>query len=89
MAYLRGEEVPPAPGAVEVHALVRRHYDDILEYYGERRGIGLARKHLAWYCTGFDGANEFRRSVNTQDDISVVKAMIDVFFLGAGNEVAA
>jgi len=89
MAYLRGQEIPAPPDAVEVHALVRRHYDDILEYYGERRGIGLARKHLAWYCTGFDGANEFRRSVNVMNDISAVKAAIDDFFLGAERAIAA
>jgi len=82
MAYLRGEAVPEAPSVSEIHALVRRHYDDILEYYGERRGVGLARKHLAWYCTGFNGANEFRRNVNTMNDISAVKAAIDDFYLG-------
>ena len=82
MAYLRGEDIPCAPDVAEIHALVRRHYDDILEYYGERRGIGLARKHLAWYCTGFVGANEFRRTVNTMNDIQAVKDCIDDFFLG-------
>lgn len=88
MAYLRGEAIPDAPSAAEVHALVRRHYDDILEYYGERRGVSLARKHLAWYCTGFSGANEFRRSINTLGDADAVKAGIDEFFFGAVREKA-
>lgn len=88
MAYLRGEAIPDAPSAAEVHALVRRHYDDILEYYGERRGVSLARKHLAWYCTGFSGASEFRRSINTLGDADAVKAGIDEFFLGAVREKA-
>lgn len=80
-AYLRGEQIPTQPSAAEIHALVRRHYDDILDFYGERRGVGLARKHLAWYCEGMRNAAEFRRRVNVMDDPAAVKAEIDDFFL--------
>ena len=81
MAYLRGEDIPEAPIGEELRVLIRRHYDDILEFYGERRGVGLARKHLAWYVEGMRDANEFRRRVNTENDPNVVKAAIDDFFL--------
>jgi len=80
-AYLRGEDIPLPPSGAALHALVRRHYDDILEFYGERRGIGLARKHLAWYVDGMRDANEFRRRVNTEGDPNAVKAAIDDFFM--------
>lgn len=82
MMYLRGEGIPAAPSSAELHALIRRHYDDILAFYGERRGVGLARKHLAWYCDGIRNATEFRRSVNVMNDPAAVKAAIDDFFLG-------
>jgi len=81
-AHLRGDSVPPAPSGAALHALVRRHYEDILTFYGERRGVGLARKHLAWYTDGMRDANEFRRRVNTEGDPAAVKAAIDDFFLG-------
>lgn len=88
MAYLRREDIPAAPSHEEMHKLIIRHYDDILEFYGERRGVGLARKHLAWYVEGMRGANEFRRRVNTENDPRAVKAAIDDFFLSQ-NRLAA
>ena len=84
MAYLRGNVIPDAPSGEELCSLVRRHYDDILDFYGERRGVGLARKHLAWYCEGMRDAAEFRRGVNAMKDPVDVRAAIDAFFLGQG-----
>lgn len=89
MAYLRGDDIPEAPSGAVLGALVTRHYDDILEFYGERRGVGLARKHLAWYVDGMRDANEFRRRVNTESDPSAVRAAIDMFFLNSENSIAA
>ncbi|MFK7839191.1 MAG: tRNA dihydrouridine synthase DusB [Bdellovibrionales bacterium] len=83
-AYMRGDGVPLAPSVEDLHRLVKRHYEDILGFYGERRGVGLARKHLAWYVDGMRHANEFRRRVNTESDPNLVKAAIDDFFLGEG-----
>lgn len=82
IAYLKGEGVPQRPSMDEIHVLVRRHYDDILEYYGEQKGVGLARKHLAWYCHGYRGANEFRNAINVMRDPVEVRRAIDDFFLG-------
>lgn len=88
VAHLRGEGIPAAPDAAELHALVRRHYDDILVFYGERRGVGLARKHLAWYCDGMRDASEFRRRVNIMNDPAAVREAVDAFFLN-GSMLAA
>jgi len=81
MAVMRGEDIPEPPTAEELHALVRRHYDDILDFYGARRGVALARKHLAWYVDGLRGATEFRRSVNQLDSVEDVRFEIDRFFM--------
>lgn len=80
MAYLRGEAIPEAPSAEELHALVREHYLAILDYYGEFTGIRLARKHLAWYCNGLRDSNEFRRQINMLSDSALVLQIIDDFF---------
>ncbi|MGH1398302.1 MAG: tRNA dihydrouridine synthase DusB [Alphaproteobacteria bacterium] len=88
MAALRGEAIPDAPCGAALHTLVRRHYDDILDFYGERRGVSLARKHLAWYAEGLRGAAAFRRAVNGMRDAEAVRAEIDRFFL-SDDKVAA
>lgn len=80
MAGLRGDASLAPPDVDEVRALVLRHYDDMIAFYGARRAVGLARKHLAWYAHGFDGANAFRREINTLDDPNAVKAAIEGFF---------
>ncbi|MCP4040455.1 MAG: hypothetical protein GY731_00670 [Gammaproteobacteria bacterium] len=41
-----------------------RHLDLLYVFYGERLGVCIARKHLAWYSKGRPGAAEFRRTVN-------------------------
>ncbi len=65
MEYLRTGKIGPPPSTKEKLDLILRHYDDILNHYGPRKGVPFARKHLSWYCTGFDGAAEFRNYLNT------------------------
>lgn len=88
MAYLKGEQIPAAPNMSELHALIREHYDAILEHYGEHAGVRLARKHLAWYISGIANAAEFRNEINKIPDANAVKARLDEFF-GANMAEAA
>lgn len=78
--YLRGGEVMPPPSNDDRLQIVREHYDSILEYYGERKGIPIARKHLSWYCTDMPGAAEFRAHINKEKDPDVVRAMLCQLF---------
>lgn len=88
MAYLRGEDIPAPPDIDELYGLIRAHYDAILEYYGERTGVRLARKHLAWYLTGFEGAAALRNELNTMAESQMVKDRLDEFF-GEDVKIAA
>lgn len=80
IAHLKGEPIPEAPSLDEVRALMHRHYNDILEYYGERTGIPLARKHMAWYVSGLRGANTFREDINKMPNADDVRVRIDRLF---------
>ena len=80
MQYLRGETISPPPPPEDISALVIAHYDAMLDYYGERQGVAIARKHLAWYCTDRPGAAAFRAEVNKIKEPHVVKAMVRDFF---------
>ena len=58
-------------------ALVRRHCQLVLEYYGAERGCRLLRKFIAWGLHGFRGAARLRtmvQSVSTAMDIERVLA---------------
>ncbi len=80
MEYLRHGEVGAEPSVKEKLDLILSHYDAILEYYGERKGIPFARKHLSSYCTGFDGSAAFRADLNKMKDPVQVRDALKAFF---------
>jgi len=42
-------EVPPEPGPEDRFAIVIEHMQASLDFYGERLGLKIFRKHLGWY----------------------------------------
>ncbi len=80
MDYMRTGMVGAEPSAPEKRDLILHHYDEILKYYGECKGVPFARKHLSWYCTGFDGAAEFRAHLNSLKDPNAVREALRGFF---------
>jgi tRNA-dihydrouridine synthase B len=44
----------------ELRAMMLAHLSDLHRFYGEKRGVRVARKHLAWYCDKLANADEFR-----------------------------
>lgn len=79
--FMRAGEIGAEPTRAEKLALILQHYDEILDYYGERKGVPFARKHLSWYCTGFDGAASFRAHLNTLRDPEQVRDALSGFFV--------
>src|SRR5438132_3939145 len=60
------------PGRI---ALVRRHCELVLEYYGSERGSRMLRKFIAWGLKGFRGAPRLRtmvQSVSSAEDVDRV-----------------
>lgn len=76
--YLRGGEISAPPE--NIRDLIIEHYNAILEYYGERKGIAIARKHLSWYMTDIDGAASFRETINKERNPDIVRELIDGVF---------
>lgn len=60
--------------------IVLRHLDLVLDYYGERSGVPLFRKHAAWYSGGMPGAVQFRVDVNQITDANELKEKISEFW---------
>ncbi|MDR0423204.1 MAG: tRNA dihydrouridine synthase DusB [Rickettsiales bacterium] len=60
--------------------VVLEHFDKTLKYYGEKIGIPLMRKHIAWYSSGMTNGAEFRKEINTMNDIDTIKEKIKEFY---------
>ncbi len=80
MDYLKTGKVGKEPDIHEKRDLILSHYDAILAYYGERKGVPFARKHLSWYCSGLDGSAAFRAHLNSLKDPEAVRDALHEFF---------
>jgi tRNA-dihydrouridine synthase B len=74
-----GEELPP-PEVSEIHRVCREHLADLYEFYGEVSGVGVARKHIAWYTKGLAGSAVFRSSMYLLPSVATQYAAVDEFF---------
>ncbi|MDI2113758.1 tRNA dihydrouridine synthase DusB [Commensalibacter nepenthis] len=68
------------PPLVEQKDILLKHYQSMLDYYGERSGIRLSRKHISWYSAGLHGSAAFRASINQMDSSADVIAAIKEFY---------
>ncbi len=81
MDYMRTGAIGAEPDIEEKLALILDHYDAILSYYGERKGVPFARKHLSWYCADLPGAAAFRAKLNALREPEDVRAALRGFFM--------
>jgi tRNA-dihydrouridine synthase B len=79
-AGLETGTVPKPPSGEALRDLIRRHYDEILSFYGQEVGVRMARKHLIWYGQAFEDGHDFRRAICRQQDPACVFDEIDKFF---------
>jgi tRNA-dihydrouridine synthase B len=61
-AALAGQPIPPTPGPAERLALAQHQLESLLARHGNH-GLLIARKHLAWTCSGFDGGPQLRHAL--------------------------
>lgn len=87
--FLRTGERRPDPSLAEQYRVILAHYDDMLEHYGEKTGVNMARKHLGWYTKGLHGSAEFRNAVNRIEEAKTVKAMLRDFYAPHLEQLAA
>ena len=75
-AALEGRPVPPTPGPAERLALAQHQLESLLARHGHH-GLLIARKHLAWTCTGFDGAPQLRHALMAAASPTEALALLD------------
>jgi len=68
------------PSLAERRALLQRHYDLVVELFGEARGTMIMRKYTFFYCAGLPGVRRFRERfvrIKTRTDF---QALVEEFF---------
>ena len=74
-AALRGEEIPAEPSLGEQQECLLRHYQRVVDRFGEQKGTLLMRKYACCYAQGKHGARHFRTHVarvNTREEFMAV-----------------
>jgi hypothetical protein len=69
--YLRTGVLLPEPKFAERVQVMRRHFDLMLEVFGEKRGCLMFRKVAPWYAKRFGPAKPFNKAVvliSTRED---------------------
>jgi tRNA-dihydrouridine synthase len=61
--YLRSGELLPEPGFEERVRVMCRHFELMLQVFGEEHGCRMFRKVGPWYAKRFGPANEFNKRV--------------------------
>ncbi len=77
--YLKDGTLLPEPDAAEVRDILLGHLDDLYAFYGEGRGLRVARKHIQWYCKDHPGTDAFWRHVSRIDDAAQQRAAVAQF----------
>jgi tRNA-dihydrouridine synthase B len=74
--YLKTGELIEAPSYLEKIEMAIRHLKLAVEYYGEKHGVPIMRKHISWYLKGLPNAGEMKNKVNQlTEEKSLIKLL--------------
>lgn len=68
------------PSIETIMQSVLKHFDDVIEHYGEKRGVFIFRQHIGWYVSGFPMASNLRGSLYSLTNYIDMKNVICNFF---------
>ena len=74
-----GERLRP-PTHFEIRHWLLEHLDALYAFYGEGKGLRVARKHIQWYCQDHGGSEAFWASIHPLTDAAQQRAAVEAFF---------
>ncbi len=80
--FLKTGEILPPPTRAEIGKILASHLENLYDFYGEKTGLFVARKHIHWYTKGIAYAAEFRRKINMIETTFQQMREVENFFLG-------
>lgn len=89
--FLRTGTPLPKPAPRWIESVLLEHLNSLYDFYGERHGVRIARKHIAWYSKSHPNRVDFRRAINAVESAEEQKALINAHFdqLATIKELAA
>ena len=78
--YLETGKYLAPPTYAEIHAIASTHLRELHDFYGDVKGVRIARKHIAWYVATLPGGMAFRQAMNLIEDAALQVAALDQFF---------
>ncbi len=79
--YLERGTLLPPPTRAQIGELLLEHLAAMHDFYGERHGVRIARKHIGWYSRELEGGADFRRRINGTECGKEQRRLIEEFFL--------
>jgi len=79
-AALRGEPIPKDPSLDQQRKCMLRHYDLVVDRFGETKGTMLMRKYACCYAQGKRGARHFRTHVGRVNTPSEFYEVVEKYF---------
>ncbi len=64
----------------EIKTIVLLHLKALHQYYGEKKGLQIARKHVIWYTQNYAGSDHFRRLFSVIDNANQQFDALEAFF---------
>jgi len=87
-----GRQLPP-PQPAWIGQLLIEHLEALYSFYGERRGVLIARKHIGWYCRGLPGPARrtelLRAHLLSADTAKKQTALVSACFQGPASQEEA
>jgi len=68
------------PNIDEKKQIILEHFGDMLDHYGERIAVNLAKKHLGWYSNGMNSAANYRANINKSTEKEEMLELIEEFY---------
>lgn len=83
--YLETGEILATPCQQEISQILQGHLTNLYDFYGEYKGVRIARKHIGWYCKSHQSDNEdqlvaFRKHINRIEDAQLQFDEVITFF---------
>lgn len=80
MHYLTHQAHYPAPSNKTIHDIMINHMKNLYAFYGEERGVLVARKHVSWYSKGQRHGGAFRHAFNQLSNAASQLEAAETFF---------